>query len=255
MTARLRPLFAPAVFTLVMGAILIGLGLWQLQRLDWKTAIVARIEARTTAPVQPLPPPSAWAALNPDDYEYRHVELDGTFDHAKEALVFRGTAAGPGYFVLTPLRLVTGGTVIVNRGFVPTGRADPASREAGNVVGSVHIVGLMRGPEPRNAFTPADDPAAGHYFTRDPALIAAHFGLTGAAPFSVDADATPVPGALPRGGTTEIAIPNNHFSYALTWFGLAAGLFGVFCVLGWRKLRGAADDAPIDPPDASRIQV
>ena len=255
MSARFRPLIAPAIFTLLMGAVLVGLGVWQLERLDWKTAILARIEARTNAPPQALPPLSAWSTLNPDDYEYRRVDLAGTFDHAEEALVFRGTAAGPGYFVLTPLRLASGGTVIVNRGFVPTDRADPASRKAGQIAGVVHITGLMREPEPRNTFTPTDDPATGHYFTRDPALIATHFGLRDAAPFSVDADATPVPGGLPKGGTTEVAIPNNHLSYALTWFGLAAGLVGVFCVLVWRRLHRPDEGAPTEASHASHMQV
>ena len=244
MTARLRSLLAPAVFTLATGAVLIGLGGWQMQRMTWKNAIVARIEARTRAPAQPLPPPSTWADLQADAYEYRRVTLDGTFDHAKEALVFRGTAAGPGYFVLTPLRLASGGTAIVNRGFVPPDRADPASRRQGQVAGTVRVTGLMRSPEPRNMFTPADDPATGRYFTRDPALIAAHFALADAAPFSIDADATPVPGDLPRGGTTEVSIPNNHLSYALTWFGLAAGLFGVFATYAWRRLRAAPEKEP-----------
>ena len=242
--SRLRPLVLPALLTLGMGAILIGLGVWQLQRLAWKTAIIARIEARTSAPAEALPPAAAWPALRPDAYEYRHVALEGTFDHGKEALVFRGTAAGPGFFVLTPLRLATGGTVIVNRGFVPSDRASPASRAQGALAGRVHVVGLMRGPEPRNAFTPADDPATGHYFTRDPGLIAAHFGLADAAPFSIDADATPVPGGLPRGGATELAIPNNHLSYALTWFGLALGLAGVFTAFAARRLAGTPESRP-----------
>jgi surfeit locus 1 family protein len=234
--SRLRPLLIPALFTLVMGAVLIGLGLWQLQRLAWKNAILAEIEERVDAMPQPLPPQPAWAGLEPDDYEYRHVTLDGIFDHTKEALVFRGTAAGPGYFVLTPLQLLSGGIVIVNRGFVPTGKAPAATRAQGQIAGIVHVSGLMRKPEPRNAFTPADNPARGEYFTRDPGLIAAHFALSGAAPFTVDADAIPVPGGLPVGGATELAIPNNHFSYALTWFGLAIGLFGVFAVFAWRKV-------------------
>jgi surfeit locus 1 family protein len=231
-----RGLLIPTLFTLAMGAFLVSLGVWQLHRLAWKEAILARVAARVTAPPHPLPAPTEWPRLKPDDYEYRHIALDGTFDHSKEALVFRGTAAGPGYFVLTPLRLADGAVVIVNRGFVPADRADPKTRLAGEIAGPVHVVGLMREPEPRNVFTPKDDPAAGHYFTRDPDLIATHFGLRDAAPFSVDADATPVPGGLPVGGTTELAIPNNHFSYALTWFGLAIGLFGVFAAFAWRKL-------------------
>jgi surfeit locus 1 family protein len=233
---RLRSLVTPALFTLVMGAILIGLGVWQLHRLDWKNAILAEIGERVDAMPQALPPQTAWAGLQPDDYEYRHVAADGIFDYTKEALVFRGTAAGPGYFVLVPLQLLSGGVVIVNRGFVPPAYAPASKRTAGQVPGIVHVTGLMRRPEPRNFFTPPDNPAKGEYFTRDPNLIAAHFALTGAAPFTIDADATPVPGGLPVGGTTELAIPNNHFSYALTWFGLAMGLFGVFGVFAWRKV-------------------
>lgn len=255
MTRHLRFLIVPAGFTLVVGAILIGLGVWQLQRLDWKNAIIARIEARTTAAAQPVPPAASWAALAPDDYEYRHVVVDGTFDYTQDVLVFRGTAAGPGYFVMTPLHLASGGSVIVNRGFVPSDRADPAARKRSETPGAVRVAGLMRGPEPRNAFTPADDPTTGHYFTRDPALIAAHFGLADAAPFSIDADATPVAGGLPRGGTTEIAIPNNHLSYALTWFGLAAGLFGVFGVLTWRKARNIPDQRNANLSQATRMRV
>ena len=233
----MRSLLIPALFTLLMGAFLCGLGLWQLQRLAWKTALLDEIGERINAPPQPLPPPGAWASLKPQNYDYRPVAADGLFDHAKEALVFRSTAAGPGYFVLTPLQLLSGGTVIVNRGFVPLDHAQPATRAAGQSPGIVHVTGLMRPPEPRNLFTPADNPAKGEYFTRDPALIAAHFGLSQAAPFTIDAAATPVPGGWPLGGTTELAIPNNHLSYALTWFGLALGLVSVFAVFAWRKVR------------------
>ena len=236
MMTRLLPLLVPALVTALMGAVLVGLGIWQLQRLVWKNAIVARIESRAGAPAQPLPSPATWRGLAADDYEYRRVTLAGTFDYTEEALVFRGTAEGPGYFVLTPLHLASGGSVIVNRGFVPADRADAAARRAANVAGPVEVIGLMRSTEPRNPFTPADDPASGRYFTRDPILVAAHFGLADAAPFSIDADATANPGGLPRGGMTMLAIPNNHLSYALTWFGLAIGLLGVFATFVWRRI-------------------
>jgi surfeit locus 1 family protein len=95
----------------------------------------------------------------------------------------------------------------------------------------------MREPEPRNLFTPADRPDQDQWFTRDPAAIAAHFGLSRAAPFSVDADYSGDPKSLPRGGTTVIAFPNNHLGYALTWFGLAAALAGVFGAWALQRLR------------------
>ncbi len=107
-----RDLLWPAVATLVGCVFLIFLGVWQLQRLAWKEGLIAEIAARAKAAAQPLPPLSQWAQLRPEDYEYRHVELDGVFENDKEALVFRpagGPAREPGYLVLTPLKLELGG--------------------------------------------------------------------------------------------------------------------------------------------------
>jgi surfeit locus 1 family protein len=241
MPAQFKALIWPTLFTLAAGAVLIGLGLWQLQRLGWKETLIARIDARSTMPPQPLPAAADWASLSPDAYDYRHVEADGTFEHDKEVLVFHGQGFDrkgintPGYLVLTPLRLASGAYVIVNRGFVAEAFKDKATRMEGEIAGPVTVTGLMRPPEPRNFFTPADDPKNGRYFTRDPALIASAFNLDKVAPFSMDADDLPMPGGWPKGGTTEIAIPNNHLSYALTWFGLAAGLFAVFIAFAWNR--------------------
>ena len=247
-----KGLFVPAVFTAVMAALLVSLGVWQLHRLTWKEALIAHVEARATAPPGALPTQVRWPTLAPDDYDYAHVSLDGVWDAEAEALVFRGgtgkaASFGPGYLVLTPLKLASGAYVIVNRGFVPLDMKDRTKRPP-DPAGSVHVTGLMRPPETRNLFTPADRPEAGAYFTRDPALIAAHFNLAPAAPFTIDVDATP-PGLWPMGGATELSFPNNHFSYALTWFGLALGLIGVFAAYvarlrGWfgRPLSLAASD-------------
>ena len=242
-TGLARGLLAPTLATLLMAAFLIGLGVWQVQRLAWKEELIREIDERTTAAPVPLPPRSAWAELRPDDYAYRHVSATGTFDHGTEIHVFRplgesrGPAHGVGDLVLTPLRLDDGGTVMVNRGFVPIEKLDPATRAEGQVQGRVTITGLMREPEARNLFTPNDDPTRSQWFTRDPASIAAFLHLEDAAPFSIDQDASAIPGGLPQGGETVLDIPNNHLSYALTWFGLAAGLLGVYAVFAWRRLR------------------
>jgi surfeit locus 1 family protein len=233
-----RGLVLPALLALTAFAILVCLGIWQVQRLTWKEALIARIEARVHAPPAPLPPQSQWPALKPADYEYRHVRLRGRFDR-REALVFRGSGPqagdGPGYLVLAPLILPDGAAVIVNRGFVPESAKHPATH--GPLQGEITVTGLMRQPEPRNLFTPADRPDEERWFTRDPGAIAAHFGLARAAPFSIDEDYSGDPKALPRGGTTVIAVPNNHLAYALTWFGLALALAGVFAAWLWTKLK------------------
>jgi surfeit locus 1 family protein len=95
----------------------------------------------------------------------------------------------------------------------------------------------MRRPETRNAFTPADEPDKNLWFTRDPAALAAHWSLSDAAPFSIDADAAPNPGGWPKGGATVMTIPNNHLSYALTWFALAATLAAVTAVFVVKRER------------------
>ena len=242
---RWRALVAPGLSTLAAMAVLVGLGFWQVERLAWKEHLLSTIAARTKAPPVPLPPADAWPTLEPEAYAYRHVAATGTFDEAREIHVFRplsetdahGPAHGTGDLVLVPFRLANGGTVIVNRGFVPADRLDPATRAAGRIVGETTITGLMREPETRNSFTPSDDPATNQWFTRDPATIAAALTILDAAPFTIDQDAGQVPGGLPQGGETLVDIPNNHLSYALTWFGLALALLGVFAAYAWRKLR------------------
>lgn len=242
--ARWTSLIPPAIVTLAVAAGLVGLGVWQLQRLAWKDALVRTVEQRTVAPPVPLPPRAEWAALKPNAYEYRRVAATGTFDHAREVHVYRplvsarGPQHGLGDIVLTPFHLASGGTVIVNRGFVPSERLDPATRAAGQVAGPVTITGLMRSPQERNAFTPADDTARNQWFTADPAAVARFHGIGDAAPFTVDEDAGQAPGGLPQGGETVLDFPNSHLQYALTWFGSALALLGAFGAWAWRQVKG-----------------
>ena len=246
MTGAHRALIAPAIATLLGVALLIGLGDWQLHRLAWKEALIAAVESRVHAPPVAAPSEAEWPALVPSEYEYRHVELAGAYERDKQVLVYRALAeprgryGGPGYLTITPLRLADGSVVLVDRGFVPDDNKAAAERiEAGPTT----VIGLMRASESRNWFTPADNPAKGEWFTRDAAGIARAEGLTRVAPFIVDADAGPDPAALPEGGETILEFPNNHLSYALTWFGLAAALIGVFAAYAASRLRPAAADA------------
>ena len=241
MNTRARGLIAPAAATVLCIALLVGLGVWQLHRLAWKEALIAAVETRAHAAPVDAPPESEWSQLNAVDYEYRRVRLTGVFDGSRQVMVFRalseprGRYGGPGYLVMTPLKLADGGTVLIDRGFVPEGRKAAAGDGLGG--GETAVVGLMRASEPRNLFTPSDNPASGQWFTRDVAAIARAAGLTRVAPFFIDADAGPDPAALPEGGETIVAFPNNHLSYALTWFGMAAALVGVFGAYAASQLR------------------
>lgn len=246
MALRLDRSFAvAAAFTLVGLAILLALGTWQMQRLSWKNDLIARAESRSQGEPAPLPEPEAWDGLVPEEYEYRAVQFTGRYLHEAEMHAYtvlsepRGAHGGQGWWVMTPLELDGGGWVIVNRGFVPEDRKNAALRPQGQSVGEVSVQGLMRVPQRRGFFVPDDDIGNNVWFTRDPARMAQAAGLEGpVAPFFVDASGTPS-GGLPQGGETRLSFRNDHLGYALTWYGLAATLIGVFAAWAWGRREGA----------------
>lgn len=211
-----------------MTAGLIALGVWQLERRAWKLDLIERVEARIHAAPTAFP----WRGGAPQDLEYRRVRVTGIFDHARETLVQALTERGGGFWVVTPLRTANG-TILVNRGFVPEDRRDPAGRAAGQVSGPTTVTGLIRLSEPGGGFLRSNDPAAGRWYSRDVGAIATAKGLGPVAPQFVDADATPNPGGYPVGGLTVVAFRNTHLVYALTWFALAV-LAGFGTWLLWR---------------------
>ncbi|SPU52910.1 Uncharacterized conserved protein [Brevundimonas vesicularis] len=199
----------------------LALGGWQVQRLAWKTNLIAQVDARVHAAAVPASGPTQWAGLTRDKDQYRRVTVHGRFLHDKETLVQAVTDAGGGFWVMTPLVDDRGFTVLINRGFVPAGRRDPAIRADGQVEGPQSVTGPLRITEPKGGFLRDNDPAGDRWRSRDVAAIAARRGLTTVAPYFIDADASPNPGGWPRGGLTVIRFANSHLVYALTWFGMA----------------------------------
>lgn len=225
-TARkgIRPAAVVVIMmTVILTGLLLALGTWQVKRLSWKLDLIQQVEQRAHAAPVDAPAPSQWASLtNPADYEYRRVRLAGIFRHQDEVQVYTVSDLGPGYWVLTPLQRDDGSLVIVNRGFVPSDKRDPSTRLESELPTRVEIVGLMRAPETGGLFLRTNDPQNNRWYSRNIAQIADAKSLGTVAPFYVDADETPNPGGLPIGGKTMLVFPNNHLSYAITWYVLAA---------------------------------
>lgn len=236
-----RDLLWPTVIAVPALALLLALGTWQLDRRQWKHDLIARVSERAASAPVALPAAGRWPSLDLGDWEYRPVTTAGRFDHTAESYVFttlsepRGPLGGPGYWVLTPLRLETGGVVLVNRGFVPEARRDPATRPQGQVEGMQQIEGLVRLAEVPGLFTPDPDPATRTWYARDIGSITRSLGLDDAAPFVIDAAESP-PGGLPQAGETRLSFRDDHLSYALTWYGLAVALVVVY--LAYCRARG-----------------
>lgn len=217
---RARRLLTGALLFLALA--FAALGTWQVQRLFWKLDLIARVDARIHADPVPAPAAAEWAAISREKDEYRHVTATGLFQHDRTVLVQAVTERGAGFWVLTPMRLADEASVLINRGFVPSDRSDPAARLAGEIAaGPVTVTGLLRITEPDGGFLRANDPANDRWFSRDVAAIAVSKGVTDIAPYFIDADATPNPGGLPIGGLTVVTFRNSHLVYALTWYALA----------------------------------
>lgn len=216
-----------------------GLGIWQLQRLSWKLDLIARVEARLTAPPVVAPGPADWAGITATADEYRRVTLQGRYLDAAETLTMAVTERGPGFWVLAPFRADAGFTVLVNRGFVPEAKRAPEDRH--KVAGQeTKLVGLLRPSEPGGGFLRSNDPAASRWYSRDVAAIAQARQIGEVAPYFIDADAASEPGPLPQGGMTQVSFRNAHLVYALTWFCLALMSTGALTYL----LRTRSDETP-----------
>jgi surfeit locus 1 family protein len=229
-----RPLLKPTLWFLPMFLVLIGLGTWQVQRLHWKVALIAKMNANLSAAPLTL---AEILKLPNDEAQYRHVAVDGRFDNAGEAYAFGTDADGkPVFHVLTPLILSDGRALMVDRGIVPQQMRDPKTRRAGELEGIQHVVGVWRTPDPPNLFTPKPNLAKREWFSRDVKAIARSDGVQLVAPVLVEVDATPVPGGWPKGGQTVVSLPNNHLQYAITWYLMAAGLLAVY--LSFHRQKG-----------------
>ena len=207
---------------------LIALGTWQLQRLSWKLDLIERVESRIHAPAVPAPASSGWPQVSAARDEYRHVRLTGHYLSGKDTRVQAVTALGSGFWILSPLQLVDGSIVLVNRGFIPSDWRRPVPPAS-----TATITGLLRISEPGGGFLRRNDATTDRWYSRDTIAIGAARGLQNVAPFFVDADAAADATEWPRSGLTVTHFSNNHLGYALTWFALALMvLWG-----GWRVFR------------------
>lgn len=238
-TAKRTALLSLAAITTLLFSVLC---VWQVERRTWKLGLIAAVEERVHAAPVAAPPPASWSHVTATRDEYRRVFVEGRLLNDRETLVGTLTDAGPGYWVMTPLRTTRGATVLINRGYVPTEWRQPSSRAQALPQGVVHIVGLLRSSEPGGRFLRPNKPQAERWYSRDVAAIARSRAVGAVAPYFIDADATPNPGGWPLGGLTVVAFPNDHLVYAITWFLLAVLSAGGFLLVCRRDDAASQDE-------------
>jgi surfeit locus 1 family protein len=222
---RRARLVGPGLATACMLAVLIGLGVWQLQRLAWKTALLAQIDQAEQSPAIPLPA---------DPPQFAKVRIEGKLRPDLQAFYasdVRQLPSGPtiGAHLIEPLERPGQDPVMVDLGWVPTGMTVAP--------GGTSVEGYIRQPDHPGLFSAGADIAKRHFYTLDPAPIAASLGIAHAAPFTLMVMGDVTPGVFPQPATSLPRPPNDHLNYALTWFGLAMSLLVVFAAYARKVLR------------------
>jgi surfeit locus 1 family protein len=219
---------APLLIGLVGAAILVALGVWQVQRLAWKNDVLTEIETTIAADPRPLP-----RVIDPAAQRYRPVALQGTIDAGALYVLVSVKRQGAGWRVISPFTTTDGRRVLLDRGFIPVDRKDADLR-----AGPASVLGNLHWPDDRNSATPDNAPEDNTWYARD---IGAMSEALQTEPLLVVARDIDPADAVARPLPVDTAgIPNDHLQYAITWFSLAA--VWVAMTLTWIRARAKGED-------------
>ena len=236
----------PVGLTLAVGvalAILIGLGVWQVQRLKWKTDLLHRIAALQAAPAQPIGPVLARLKAGAD-VAYSRVALScpgvetqptlREFSVHQDRSVWRfGDRAGGDQPIAR--HALVDRELPERRLGLDAQLGDQAPREVPGQPVSAPVVGVLRSGGERTFVTPPNKPAENQWYWRDVPAMVSQLHAADPAPLFLMLESPSPPSGEPRPAPLPLDIPNNHLGYAITWFGLAAALVGVYLAMLFRK--------------------
>ena len=240
------------LFTLLLIAAFVALGIWQLQRRTAKHELIAALTERLAAAPIALPPPQQWAALTPARDEFRRVSFTATYAALPDAMVYssgsavRKDASTPGTWAFLPARLPSGEVVVIDTGFVENSMQDRAveDRAVNKLVtgAPVTLTGYLRFPEEAGWLTPAENRDKRLWFVRDHLAIASALQWGAVAPFYLDLEQPAPANNIPRPGPLDVHLKDDHLQYAITWFTLAGAVLIAFAV--WVRGRRKSSASP-----------
>lgn len=229
-----RPAYGFTGFCVFALSILVGMGMWQLERLEWKEQLIRSAHEGLAADPIDL---SIWEVLVPvsESMRYNKVTARGKLDTSKILYLYATGPSGPGYNVISPFHMEGQGVVLVDRGFVSeVGQVEGRSSEpvVGQVTGIIQLDG-------KGTLGVEGNGAGGIWTYRSALEMGAQLGFDVVHPFTVvllpNESETPTAGQ-PRPMAPHLEFANNHLSYAITWFGLA---FALICVyIAFHKSQG-----------------
>jgi surfeit locus 1 family protein len=223
-----RRVALPLAFGVLGTALLVLLGLWQVERLEWKLDTIARIEARLAAAPAAVPRSPDVAA-----HEYLRVRATGTLEAGELHVYTSLPPRGVGYRVIAPMTIEDGRRILIDRGFVPIG-----DKDAARATGPASVVGALVWPRETDRFTSDPDREANIWFARDVGRMAEALGTEPVMLTVEEGEGAAADGVIAMPVTVNLR--NPHLEYAVTWFGLAAVWALMTLYWLWRIKRPAA---------------
>ena len=233
---RFRPRLWASAIAIPGFILLVSLGVWQLNRLAWKSELIVYREAQLSVLAVPLSDVVA-------EIEFRRVLVEGTFLHGKEMFLAATRDGRFGFHLITPLMRTDGSFVLINRGWIPPGMRESWLRAESRTEGLVTIEGMIRSSPGRGRFTPENDPAKNYWFWRDYAAMAAFAGVD-APLYMIEAGPAENPGGVPIGHDFKVELNNEHLQYVIIWLSLAIALAVIFYL---------SQRAPAKPSDQNEV--
>jgi surfeit locus 1 family protein len=220
----MRKILAISAYILTLFT-LVYLGIWQMQRLEWKEKLIAEVLSQKDKPAAFLPQKPT---------EFFKARIKGTLQNDNQTHYYivvpkpKGAFGGQGYFVITPVKLEDGRIVLLNRGFIPMEKMPFKESET-----LVDVEGVVRFSEKRSTFSAVDDVKKRIFYVRDSAAIYAALGIKGEDIFIDQTSSNKSP--LPQSNEAVYSLPNNHLDYALTWFGLALTMLVISGIYAFKR--------------------
>lgn len=223
-----QPRLWPTLITLLCLPILLGLGTWQVHRLQWKQALLKTIDER----MHDAPLEVPYVGLEGADY--RPASAKGVYKNDGGLFLFAtdiSTGKG-GYHVLAPLQVAGGQYLLVDRGWIPYDRKNGGFAKP---LGEQDVRGILRVPSAPGWLMPRNDPVKGNWYSVDLTAMAGMAKVGVFLPYILEAGDVVNEGGYPIGGQTRMNLPNDHFSYAVTWYSFAAILLIIYGVSSFRR--------------------
>ena len=229
LAAKFKPGWSVSVLTLMAMIVLVGLGTWQARKIRPKSELISKIEVGLSGESASLPVHLDAPLLE----EYKRFAFEGVVLNAEPAKIFAPNTKGKsGYHLYLPVKHQFGRWVMVNWGWVPFDNKELPGLKQGE---TVEVSGILLTNPQAGSFTPENLPEKNEWYLADVFQLFDHFKLDEFYHFRIVADHQSALGNLPIGGQVRVDIPNDHFEYMLTWYGLALGLLGVYVAFGIRR--------------------